>query len=70
VFVSLSGEPKPVMLDFRNLFLLEAFANLLERQPAEAIVKISEMLPGPDELVAHGPDGLRTSELRIGFYRT
>jgi hypothetical protein len=32
-------------------------------------VKISEMLPGPDELVARGPDGLRTSELRMGFYR-
>lgn len=70
VFVSLSGEPKPVMLDFHELFLLEALVNLLERQPDDAVVKISEMLPGPDELVARGPDGMRTSELRIGFYRT
>ena len=70
VFVSLAGEPKPVLLDFYNVFLLEALANLLERQPDEAIVKISEMLPGPDELVARGPDGLRTAELRMGCYRT
>ena len=69
VFVSLSGEPKPVLLDFRNVFLLEAFVNLLDRQPDDSTVKISEMLPGPDELVARGPDGLRTSELRMGFYR-
>jgi hypothetical protein len=70
VFVSLSGEPKPVMLDFHNVFLLEALVNILERQPDGAMVKLSEMLPGPGELVARGPDGLRTSELRMGFYRT
>ena len=70
VFASLSGEPKPVLVDFHNVFLLEALANLLERQPDDAVVKISEMVPGPDELVARGPDGLRTSELRMGFYRT
>jgi len=70
VFASVSGEPKPVLLDFQSVFLLEALANLLERQPDDAIVKISEMLPGPDELVGRGPDGLRTAELRMGFYRT
>ena len=69
VFVSVSGEPKPVLLDFHNVFLLEALANLLERRPEDATVKFSEMLPGPDELVAHAPDGLRTAELRMGFYR-
>ena len=35
----------------------------------QAVVKIGEMLPGPTELVARGPDGERTCELRIGFYR-
>jgi hypothetical protein len=70
VFVSLSGEPKPLLLDFQNVFLVEALASLLERQPDGATVKISEMLPGPGELVARGPDGLRTSELRMGFYRS
>ena len=70
VFVSLTGEPKPVLLDFHNVFLLEALVNLLERQPDDASVRIREMVPGPEELVARGPDGLRTSELRIGFYRS
>jgi hypothetical protein len=69
VFVTLSGEPKPILVDFHNLFLLEALVNLLERQPDDAVVKLSEMLPGPDELVARGPDGRRTAELRMGFYR-
>jgi hypothetical protein len=70
VFVSLSGEPKPVLLDFHDVFLLEAFTNLLERERDDANVKFSEMLPGPDELVARGPDGRRTAEMRMGFYRT
>ncbi len=69
VFVSVSGEPKPMLLDFHNVFLLESLANMLERQPDDATVKLSEMLPGPGELVARGPDGLRTAELRMGFYR-
>jgi hypothetical protein len=69
VFVSVSGEPKPVLLDFHNVFLLEALTNLIERRPEDAIVKFSEMLPGPDELVCRGPDGFRTAELRMGFYR-
>jgi len=57
------------MLDFHNVFLLEAFVSRLERQRDVAVVKISEMLPGPGELVGRGPDGLRTVELRMGFYR-
>jgi hypothetical protein len=69
VFASLPGEPKPVLIDFENVFLLEALRNLLERQPDGASVKFTEMLPGPGELVARGPDGPRTSELRMGFYR-
>jgi hypothetical protein len=69
VFVSLTGEPKPIMLDFENVFLLEAFAHLLRQQADDATVKITEMLPGPGELVARGPDGPRTAELRMGFYQ-
>lgn len=69
VFVSISGEPKPIYFDFHNPLLLEALTNLLERQKAGGTVKISEMLPGPEELVARGPDGARTSELRIGLLR-
>ncbi|MDB4961942.1 MAG: Lantibiotic dehydratase domain protein [Myxococcales bacterium] len=69
VFVSVPGEPKPILLDFHNQFLIEALVNLLERQPATSVVKIGEMLPGPGELSAQGSDGARTSELRMGFYR-
>jgi len=69
VFASLSGEPKPVLVDFHDPFLLDALVNLLDRQPAGAVLRLSEMLPGPDELIARGPDGLRTAELRMGFYR-
>src|SRR6185436_13627804 len=47
VFVSLPGEPKPVLLDFDNVFLLEAVRNILERAPDGAMIKLSEMLPGP-----------------------
>jgi hypothetical protein len=70
VFASVSGEPKPVLLDFDNVFLVEALVNLLERCPADASVKLSEMLPAPGELVCRAPDGLRTAELRMGFYRS
>ncbi|HEU4733130.1 MAG TPA: hypothetical protein VFT22_34795, partial [Kofleriaceae bacterium] len=70
VFASLPGEPKPVLIDFENVFLLEALASALDRQPDGAAVKISEMLPAPDELIADAPDGMRTSELRLGFYRS
>lgn len=69
VFASISGEPKPILVDFENVFLLEALANLVERRSEDAVVTISEMLPGPDELVARGPDGPRTAELRLGLYR-
>ena len=69
VFVSVAGEPKPVLLDFQNIFLLESLANLVEQQADDAVVKFSEMLPAPDELVCRGADGLRTAELRMGVYR-
>jgi hypothetical protein len=69
VFVAVGGEPKPVLLDFENVFLVEALANMVERQPDDALVRFTEMLPDADELVARGPDGARTAELRMGFYR-
>lgn len=72
VFASLPCEPKPVLVDFDNFFLVESFAHLVARQAVDAgdaVVRLTEMLPGPDELFATGPDGPRTSELRMGFYR-
>ena len=60
------------LVDFDNFFLVESFAHLVARQAVDAgdaVVRLTEMLPGPDELFATGPDGPRTSELRMGFYR-
>lgn len=69
VFVSIPGEPKPLLLEFANLFLIEAIAKAISTLADETLVKLSEMLPAGDELLARGPDGVRTSELRMGFYR-
>jgi len=70
VFWSIPGEPKPIHFDFFNPLVIEAVATIVTRLGDEDVVKISEMLPARDELVAQGHDGARTSELRIGFYRT
>jgi hypothetical protein len=69
VFASFASEPKPMFVDFDNFFLLETFAQHLGRESADASVTLSEMLPDGDELLAEGPDGPRTCELRMGFYR-
>jgi hypothetical protein len=69
VFASFASEPKPMFVDFDNFFLLETFAQHLGRENADASVSLSEMLPQGDELLAEGPDGPRTCELRMGFYR-
>jgi hypothetical protein len=70
VFVAFPNEPKPVFLDFENYFLVEAFAHLIARQPSDQTVRLAEMLPAPNSLLARGPDGPRTSELRLGLFRT
>ena len=69
LFAALPGEPKPVLVEFDDFFLIEALVHLLARLPPGSAVKLTEMLPGPDELTARGPDGRRTSELRMAFYR-
>ncbi|MEO7735704.1 MAG: lantibiotic dehydratase [Kofleriaceae bacterium] len=69
VFAAFPNEPKPVLVDFDNFFLVESFAHLVARQAPDARVRITEMLPGPDALFATAADGSRTSELRMGFYR-
>ena len=68
-FASVSGEPKPLMVDARNPFLLEALLHVLERAPGEGTANLSEMVPAPEELLLEGPDGPRTSELRLGVLR-
>jgi len=69
VFASVSGEPKPLMVDARNPFLVEALLHVLERAPEDGSAGFSEMLPAPQALVLEAPDGPRTSELRMGILR-
>lgn len=69
VFVSLTGQRKPVYVDRAAPLLLRSLARLLktevERDP-EARVKIVEMLPEPDALwLRDDVDEAVTSELRI-----
>lgn len=67
VFLKSPSEPKPVFIDFRCHFLLEAWDTLF---PADATVTVSEMLPDDQQLWltdVHG-DAV-TSELRTAFGR-
>ena len=67
VFVKLTGEPKPIFLDFRSYLLLEAFEGLFG-QGKDAVV--TEMLPDGDELWLTDHEGRQvTAELRTGFGR-
>jgi hypothetical protein len=69
VFSSVPGEPKPVLIDFQNLFLLEAWAHQLKRAAPGGRATLTEMLPAPEGLFFRGEDGLRTFELRMGVHR-
>ena len=67
VFVKIPGEPKPIYVDFRSYFLLEAWESLFT---AGAPVTVSEMLPDRDELWLTDHQGEPvTAELRTGFGR-
>jgi hypothetical protein len=65
VFALVAGEPKPIYVDFES----RALVTILARQARGAddgAVRISEMLPGPDETWLVDDRGRRyTSELRL-----
>ena len=70
VFVKTPVEKKPFLLDFASLPSVDGFARALRRTVDgagnEATVRLSEMLPGPDQLWLTDPDGGRyTAEFRI-----
>ena len=68
-----SSRPGSIDLGTMELMLVDdAFVFTCKGEQIVPLValKISEMLPAPDELLTHAPDGLRTSELRMGFYRS
>ena len=67
MFVKISGEPKPVFLDFRSYFLVEAFEALFTGEK-EAVM--TEMLPDVDQLwLTDHQNRAVTAELRIGCGR-
>lgn len=66
VFVKLSGEAKPVYVDFDAPLLVRQLARLARK--ASGRIEITEMLPGPDGLWFPGEDGPVTCELRLGMF--
>lgn len=67
VFVRMPWEQKPILVDLRNPVSVDSFAGMLRRGPVQgsAVLAISEMLPGPDELWLGDRTRSFTSELRI-----
>jgi hypothetical protein len=62
IFVKMQSERKPIMIDFRNYFLLEILSNLFSKNDA---VSISEMLPSSDEFWLRDTEGRYSSEFRM-----
>lgn len=66
-FVTVPGQPKPLLVDLLNPFLVDAFVRLVRQlEPAQAL-RWTEMLPLPG--VLNAADGPRTCELRLGVWR-
>src|SRR5207248_4167379 len=53
-------------VDFDNVLSVEAFLHLVKDRGGATL---TEVFPGPDELVAHGPSERFTHELIIPFVR-
>jgi hypothetical protein len=65
VFALADREPKPVYVDFDSRALVTILARFV-RGASEGTVRVSEMLPGPDQTWLLDADGHRyTSELRL-----
>ena len=65
-FVSLSEGDNELLVDLDNVLSTETF---LELANGKERVQLVEMLPGPDELCACGPEGRFTHELIVPFVR-
>ncbi|GAB7044445.1 non-ribosomal peptide synthetase [Catenuloplanes niger] len=66
VFVVSPAEKKPFHLDLASLASVDVFARAVRRAGPDARLKLSEMLPGPDQTWLTGTDGRRhTAELRL-----
>ncbi|GAB3377251.1 lantibiotic dehydratase [Azotobacter armeniacus] len=64
VFVKITGEPKPIFVDFGNPLSLDLLANLC-KTPQDML--FSEMRPTPDELWLKDGRGRYCSEFRTSF---
>lgn len=63
VFVRVSGEVKPFMIDFHNFFLLELWESYMH---ADREALVSEMLPTPDQCWLTDPEGYNhVAEFRL-----
>lgn len=62
VYIHVSSEPKPFFLDFANIFSLNHFRHLLLHN---AEVKLTEMLPAPNDLWMSEQDGQYCCEFRL-----
>ena len=65
-WVLLADADNRLPVDFENVLSVEAFARLV--RPRGGAV-LEEMLPGPGELIAEGPDGPHVHELIVPFVR-
>lgn len=62
VYLHVASEPKPFFMDFSNIFSLEHFQQLLLHNEE---IKLTEMLPCPDNLWMRDQDGHYCCEFRL-----
>jgi thiopeptide-type bacteriocin biosynthesis protein len=65
-WVVLADDDNALPLDLDNALLVESFVHLV-RNRSQAL--LTELYPGPDEFVAHGPEGRYVHELVVPFVR-
>ena len=66
VFVRLSGEEKPFILDFLSIVSCEAYLHARRRSTG---AMITEMLPDPEQLWLKSKEGAHCCELRLTLFR-
>lgn len=68
IYVRCPGEPKPVYCDLDSPLLAGQLARMAAGVPADELLEISEMLPGPDQLWFGDESGRRTCEVRYAVF--
>ncbi|HLY92033.1 MAG TPA: lantibiotic dehydratase [Candidatus Angelobacter sp.] len=65
-FVYLTESDNQLLIDFENSLSVEAFVDYVSKRPVSRLV---EMFPGPEALVARGPEGSFVHEIVVPFVR-